>query len=260
VTIFRNRTDAGKRLAERLAYLRGQDVVIVGLPRGGVVVAYEVACMLDAPLDVIVVRKLGVPFQPELAMGAIGEGGVCIVNSDVVAQAGIDEASMAQVKAQAQVELERRAALYRERFSRVDIRGRIAVVIDDGVATGSTVRAACEVARAYGAVRIVLAVPVAPKELCVAERPQMQPAPVPSDTPTGGSAILQRPVSMPAAPPVPAQVFSVQGGSGKRFSVADEVICLDAPQGIFAVGQWYEDFSQVTDADVMDLLAQFKER
>jgi predicted phosphoribosyltransferase len=222
--------------------------------------------MLDAPLDVIVVRKLGVPFQPELAMGAISEGGVCVVNSDVVAQAGIDETGMAQVKAQAQVELERRAALYRERFPRIDMRGRIAVVIDDGVATGSTVWAACEVARAHGAVRVVLAVPVAPKELCVVERPPIQPTPsgtpTPASAPSDTSTLLPRLISSSssASTPAPAQVLSVQGKSGALSSVADEVICLDTPRGVFAVGQRYEDFSQVTDADVTDLLARFKER
>jgi len=230
--IFHDRTDAGKRLAERLAYLRGQDLVVLGLPRGGVVVAYEVASVLDAPLDVVVVKKLGVPFQPELAMGAIGEGDICIVNSNVVTQAGIDETVMEQVKAQERAELEWRAALYREQFPRVDIRGRVAVVVDDGVATGSTTRAACEVAKAHGAMRVVLAVPVAPRELCVMERSQAEATP----TPVYGSAD--------------------QGGSARLSTVANEVVCLEMPRGVFAVGQYYEDFSQVTDVEVMDLLGR----
>ena len=160
--MFADRTDAGRQLAQRLNHLRGMDVVVLGLPRGGVPVAYEVARALDAPLDVIVVRKLGVPYQPELAMGAIGEDGVRVINSDVVRMAQVDAAQLAAVSEQETVELERRLERFRHRRPRVPLDGRIAVVVDDGIATGSTARAACQVARAHGARRVVLAVAVAP--------------------------------------------------------------------------------------------------
>jgi putative phosphoribosyl transferase len=137
-------------------------VVVLGLPRGGVPVAFEVARELDAPLDVIVVRKLGVPFQPELGMGAIGEDGVRIINTDVVAAAHVDATQIADVEARERVELERRARRYRGDRPKLDLTDRIAVIVDDGIATGSTARAACQVARAHGAASVVLAVPVAP--------------------------------------------------------------------------------------------------
>ena len=158
---FVDRTDAGRRLADRVAHLRGADVVVLGLPRGGVPVAFQVARSLAAPLDVILVRKLGVPFQPELAMGAVGEGGVLVLNEEVVALAGIDRAELAAIERRARGELERRAVQFRGDRPRVPLRGRTALVVDDGIATGATARAACRVARAQGAVRIVLAVPAA---------------------------------------------------------------------------------------------------
>jgi putative phosphoribosyl transferase len=128
-------------------------------------VAYEVARALGAPLDVIVVRKLGVPYQPELAMGAIGEGGVRIINQDVMDIAGVDESDLGAVEQRERVELERRALLFRGSRSRVPLQGRVAVIVDDGIATGSTARAAAEVARAQGASRIVVATPVAPPDV-----------------------------------------------------------------------------------------------
>jgi putative phosphoribosyl transferase len=164
ITRFADRTDAGRRLAAELASeVAGTEgtVVVLGLPRGGVPVAYEVAAALDAPLDVIVVRKLGVPIQPELAMGAIGEGGVRIVNESVKTNAGVDDAAFAEVEARERAELERRAQRLRGDRPRVPIAGRTVVIVDDGIATGSTARAACRVARAEGAARIVLATPVA---------------------------------------------------------------------------------------------------
>lgn len=161
---FGDRTDAGRQLAARLAHLRGQPVVVLGLPRGGVPVAYEVARRLGAPLDVIVVRKLGVPFQPELGMGAVGEDGVRIINHDVLAYAGISADELGLVEERERTEVARRASLYRDGRSRIPLDGKIAVVVDDGVATGSTARAACGVARALGAERVVLAAPVAPPD------------------------------------------------------------------------------------------------
>jgi putative phosphoribosyl transferase len=159
---FTDRADAGRQLAEQLEHLRGGFVVVLGLPRGGVVVAAQVAAALDAPLDVIVVRKLGVPQQPELGMGAVGEDGARVLNSDVIAMAGVSDADLAAVQAGEEAEVGRRARLYRGRRSRVPLDGRVALVVDDGVATGSTARAACRIARAHGAAKVVLAVPVAP--------------------------------------------------------------------------------------------------
>jgi len=159
---FADRADAGRRLAQRLAYLRGQDVVVLGLPRGGVPVAFEVAEALGAPLDVIVVRKLGVPFQPELAMGAIGEDGVRVINEGVVSLVGVRLEELAIIENRERRELESRALRFRGGRPRISVKGRTVVIVDDGIATGSTARAACQVARAQGARRIVLAVPVAP--------------------------------------------------------------------------------------------------
>jgi len=160
--MFADRTEAGQRLARCLHHLRSGHVVVVGLPRGGVPVALEVAQELHAPLDVIVVRKLGVPFQPELAMGAIGEDGARVINGDVVRAAGITAEQLARVEIREQEELQRRVQRFRAGRERVALTGRVVVVVDDGVATGSTAHAACQVARAQGAARVVLAVPVAP--------------------------------------------------------------------------------------------------
>jgi putative phosphoribosyl transferase len=162
--MFADRAEGGRRLAELLEPLRGQDAVVLGLPRGGVPVAFEVATGLDLPLDVIVVRKLGVPFQPELAMGAIGEGGVRVLDTELVHRAGITAQEVDAVERRERAALESRVARFRRGRERVDLRSRIAVVVDDGVATGSTARVAGEVARHLGAARVVLAVPVAPIE------------------------------------------------------------------------------------------------
>jgi putative phosphoribosyl transferase len=210
---FNDRLDAGRRLATRLAHLRGESVVVLGLPRGGVPVAAEVARALDAPLDVIVVRKLGVPFQPELGMGAIGEDGVRIVNDEIVAMARISEPQLAAVEARERAELERRAQRFRGDRDRTALEGRIAVIVDDGIATGSTARAACQVARAQGAARIVLAVPVAPR-----------------------------------------------GWEARIGGDADECIALDTPEPFWAIGQFYADFSQTSDDEVVECLARAANR
>ncbi len=160
--VFADRDDAGRRLAARLGHLRGEPVVVLGLPRGGVPVAFQVARALGAPLDVIIVRKLGVPFQPELGMGAVGEDGVRVLNPAIVHAAGVSDNEVAAVQAREQAAVEARAARYRARRPRQPLDGRVAVVVDDGIATGSTARAACQIARALGAARVVLAVPVAP--------------------------------------------------------------------------------------------------
>jgi putative phosphoribosyl transferase len=205
---YLDRVDAGWRLGERLRYLEGEDVVILGLPRGGVPVAAGVAHALGASLDVIIVRKLGVPHQPEFAMGALGEGGVRIINDEVVAMAGVSPRELAAIEARERAEVERRAERFRAGRPPVPITGRTVVVIDDGIATGSTARAACRVARAHGAARIILAVPVGHADA----------------------------------------IASLCGD-------ADEVICLTEPRSLLAIGEWYEDFSQTSDEEVINLLS-----
>lgn len=202
--IFVDRIDAGRQLAVRLQHLRGEPVVVLGLPRGGVPVAFQVAKALGAPLDVIVVRKLGVPFQPELGMGAIGEDGVRIVNRDLVERTGVSEREIAAVEARERGELERRVQRFRGGRGGTPLHGRTVVIVDDGIATGSTAKAACQVARARGAERIVLAVPVAPP------------------------------------------------GWKTRFEHdADELIALQTPESFSAIGQFYENFNQTSDDEVV---------
>jgi predicted phosphoribosyltransferase/dienelactone hydrolase len=162
---YDDRVDAGRQLARRLEYLSGQDVVVLGLPRGGVPVAFEVAQALQAPLDVLVVRKLGVPFQPELAFGAIGEDGVRVLNDAVVRETHLDGDDMDTVERKQQAELRRRAERFRRGRDRIALTGRIALIVDDGIATGATAKAACQVARAHGASKVVLAVPIGPDDI-----------------------------------------------------------------------------------------------
>ncbi|MFP5313233.1 MAG: phosphoribosyltransferase, partial [Actinomycetes bacterium] len=164
---FHDRSDAGRRLGKRLATLRGPDVVVLGLPRGGVPVAFEVAKALDAPLDVIVVRKLGVPFQPEVAMGAIGEGNVRVLDPRTMALARVTQEDLQQVERHERALLESRVARFRQGRRLTDLTGRTAIIVDDGIATGSTARAACQVARQLGAAKVILAVPVAPARAIV---------------------------------------------------------------------------------------------
>ncbi|MGK5640185.1 phosphoribosyltransferase family protein [Streptomyces sp. URMC 126] len=204
---FDDRVDAGRRLAERLGHLRGDDPVVLGLPRGGVPVAYQVARALRAPLDVILVRKLGVPSHRELGFGALGEGGVRVVRDDIMRLGRVDEDDLAEVQRAEERHLREQADRFRGGRPRVPLEGRTAVVVDDGIATGSTAAAACKVARAQGARRVVLAVPVTS----------------------------------------PDAVESLRGE-------ADELVYLSAPGGFSAVGEWYRDFSQTEDAEVVALL------
>ncbi len=162
--VFADRKDAGRRLAALLAPLRDEQPVVLALPRGGVPVAAEVARALRAPLDVIVVRKLGLPFQAELGFGAIGEGGVRLLDSDLVRRVGLTERDITQVEALERRELTRRVRRYRDGRAPIAIEGRTVVIVDDGLATGATARTAVRIARARGARHIVLAVPVAPSE------------------------------------------------------------------------------------------------
>ncbi len=205
---FIDRDQAGRLLGSRLAELPIADPVVVALPRGGVPVAYRVALALGAPLDVIVVRKLGVPFQPELAMGAIGEDGVQVMDSEMVAASGVGEREIQAVLDRERRELERQVGQYRQASPRIPLPGRTAVVVDDGMATGSTARAACLVARAHGATQVVVATPVASR-----------------------------------------QAVRLLG------QVADQVVALEEPDPFYAVGQWYLDFQQTSDREVLSLLA-----
>ena len=166
-TRFRNRTEAGRRLADALAdYADRDDVIVLGLPRGGVPVAFEVARALRAPLDVFIVRKLGLPWHEELAMGAIATGGVRMLNQEVVQAYGLTEQDIAPVAAQEQVELERRERQYRGDRPTPEYVGHTVILVDDGLATGSTMRAAVEALRAEGTASIVVAVPVAAPDTC----------------------------------------------------------------------------------------------
>lgn len=205
---FRDRYDAGRRLAAALGEYAGRDdVLVLALPRGGVPVGYEVARALGAPLDLMQVRKLGVPGHEELAMGAIASGGVRILSQDVIETLSIPDRVIATVAAAEERELDRRERIYREGRPFPDVRGRTVILVDDGLATGSTMRAAAAALRAQGAGRLVAGVPVAPRETCDALR-----------------------------------------------DLVDDVICAVTPEPFFAVGEWYEDFTQISDAEVQDLL------
>ena len=205
---FRDRDDAGQQLAARLDHLASQHPIVLALPRGGVPVAAHVAARLHAPLDILVVRKLGVPFHPELAMGAIGEEGARVLESDVLRLAGITAQQLASVEATERTEITRRAARYRDGRAPVSLEGRVVVIVDDGIATGSTARAAIQIARDRGAARVVLAVPVAAAET-----------------------------------------------AHELASIVDELVCVATPVPFVAVGQFYRNFSQVSDEDVTALLS-----
>jgi len=166
---FRNRQDAGRQLAEQLtAYADRSDVVVLGLPRGGIPVAYEVAARLSAPLDVFVVRKLGVPGHSELAMGAIASGGIEVLSHELIRDLGISEHLVRQVAGRERLELERRDALYRTArpHGHIDVRNQTVILVDDGLATGSTMHAAVLALRELGPERIVVAVPVGARDTC----------------------------------------------------------------------------------------------
>jgi predicted phosphoribosyltransferase len=212
--LFRDRTEAGRLLAAKLAkYADRPDVEVLALPRGGVPVAFEVARALHAPLDVFLVRKLGVPGQPELAMGAIASGGVRVLNGDVVRALGIPDDVVEAVAAEEQQELDRRERAYRDDRPPPDFQGRTVILVDDGLATGSTMRAAVAALRHGGPESIAVAVPVASPETCA----------------------------------------EFQGE-------VDDIICAKTPDPFYAVGLWYEDFSQTTDEEVHDLLERAADR
>lgn len=208
---FRDRSDAGRRLAGQLSHLQGHDCVVLALTRGGVPVGYEIAQALCAPLDVVVVRKLGTPGHAELAMGAVidGQNPEVVTNTEVVEALGIPDNEIEAAAREQLEEIERRQRLYRGGRARVPVEGRVAIVVDDGIATGASMKAALHGVRRWRPDRLVLAVPVAPADSLANLRPE-----------------------------------------------ADEVVCLSEPAHFFAVGAYYEDFTQTTDDDVVALLEQ----
>jgi putative phosphoribosyl transferase len=208
MSLYRDRRDAGRKLGVALSKYAGEPgLLVLALPRGGVPVGYEVARALDASLDVFVVRKLGVPGQREFAMGALASGGARVLSDDVISSLGISESAIDAVAAEEQRELHRRERLYRGQLPPLDVKTRTVILVDDGLATGSTMRAAISGLKQLSPRRIVVGVPIAAPETCHE---------------------LSREV--------------------------DEMVCAATPQPFYAVGLWYEDFSQTTDAEVRQLL------
>lgn len=209
---FANRRDAGQQLAALLLALADEQPVVIGLPRGGVPVAEEVAAALGAQLEVLAVRKIGAPGNPEYGIGAIAEGGARVFDRGAVAALGIDGDTLEGIVASEEAELRRRVELYRGNRPLTSLQGRTAIVVDDGVATGVTDTAALRAARSGGPQRLVLAVPV-----CAPD----------------SAARLQ--------------------------AEADELVCLVEPRQLFGVGQWYADFAQVSDGEVLAALARARD-
>jgi putative phosphoribosyl transferase len=212
--IYRDRVDAGRQLARLLThYANRPDVIVLALPRGGVPVAAEVARALNAPLDVFLVRKLGLPAHPELAMGAIAEGNAVVLNEDVIASFGIPTDTVEQVEVRERAELARREQLYRGARKAPALDGRTVILIDDGLATGSTVEAAILALRSLKPARIVVAAPVGAAESC-----------------------------------------------DRIGRLADEIVCAATPEIFSAVGQWYGNFSETSDDEVKQLLAESRSK
>jgi putative phosphoribosyl transferase len=209
---FRNRTEAGKLLATKLTdYANRPDVLVLGLPRGGIPVAFEVAKALNAPLDVCLVRKLGVPGHKELAMGAIATGGVRVINENVVYWLRIPEQTIDEVAAMEMRELERRNRVYRGNRPPPKVKNHTVILVDDGIATGSTIRAAIATLKQQQPQELIVAVPVAPPSTC-----------------------------------------------DELEAEVDKVVCVMMPEALYAIGIWYEDFEQTSDAEVCELLARHK--
>ena len=205
---FHDRFDAGRALAADLApYAGRRDVLVLALPRGGVPVAYEVARALGAPLDVFLVRKLGLPGHEEFAMGAIASGGIRLLNDDVIREFGVTPAEIAAVSRAEEKELDRRERQYRADRPMPTVAGQTVILVDDGLATGSTMRVAVLALRQERPDRIIIGVPVAAAETCDEFR-----------------------------------------------GLVDDIVCAETPEPFYAVGLWYEDFSQTTDDEVRELL------
>jgi putative phosphoribosyl transferase len=211
---FADRHEAGIELASRLAQYRGSDpLVVVALPRGGVPVAFEVARILEAPLDVFVVRKLGMPADPEFAIGAIASGGIRVLSEDVIRAQQIPRAAIEALAQRELAELARREHDYRQGRPLTPLGGKTVILVDDGLATGLSMRAAVEAVRVYHPDRVIVAVPVGAPAACE-----------------------------------------------ELAAVTDDTICARMPDSFSAVGRWYRDFSQTTDAEVRSLLAQHAAR
>ncbi|WP_019499375.1 phosphoribosyltransferase [Pseudanabaena sp. PCC 6802] len=209
-TRFRDRTEAGRLLAPHLAmYANRPDAIVLALPRGGVPVAFEVAKALHVPLDICLVRKLGIPGHQELAMGAIAMHGIQVLNHSIIKKLGVDRATIERVTASEKQELARRDRLYRGDRPFPDLHGQTVILIDDGIATGATIRAAIQAIQASHPHQIVVATPVAPASTCK-----------------------------------------------ELNEVCDRVVCLMQPEPLYSISNWYDDFSQTTDAEVKYLLAQ----
>jgi putative phosphoribosyl transferase len=208
---FADRSDAGCRLAGKLTHLRERQPVILALPRGGVAIGFEIAQALDAPLDIVLVRKIGVPWQPELAVGAVTDGAApeTFIDRHLAATLNVPENYLQEETARQLAEIERRREIYRAGRPRPEISGRTAIAVDDGIATGATMRVAVQAIRRQEPAHLVLAVPVAPPDTLAA-----------------------------------------------LGTAADETVCLETPIGLGAIGFYYRDFHQLTDAEVTDLLAR----
>lgn len=208
VKLFKDRTEAGQLLAEALkSYQHQPNIVVLALPRGGVPVAFEVAQALHAPLDVLLVRKLGAPCNEELAIGAIAHGNIRVLNEDTIDHLHVSQNWINSVTERERTEIERREKLYREGRTPMEVKGKTVILIDDGVATGATIIAALQTLRTQNPEQIIVAVPVAPPSIC-----------------------------------------------DQLARAADAVICLVTPEWFYGVSQWYEDFSQTSDEDVIMLL------
>jgi putative phosphoribosyl transferase len=205
---FLNRVDAGRKLAKKLnAYANREDVLVLGIPRGGVPVAFQVAAELGVQLDVFVVRKLGVPSHEELAFGAIATGGVRVLDDQIVEEAGISDLEIELISAKETQELQRRERVYRGNRPPLNVKGKTVILVDDGIATGASALAAISALRELKPAGIVLAAPIAPASTCRRLR-----------------------------------------------SKVDDLTCLDTPETFYAIGEFYEDFSQISDDEVTNLL------
>ncbi|MDB5838580.1 MAG: phosphoribosyltransferase [Herminiimonas sp.] len=211
---FTNRMDAGQQLAHRLSTYAGRDdVIVLALPRGGVPVGHTVAQALHAPLDILLVRKLGAPGYEEFAMGAIASGDVIVLQKGIAAMLGVGDEALRRVVQRELAELKRRETLYRDSRPKPQLKGKTVILVDDGLATGSTMRAAVKAVRKENPARVVVAVPVAAPDTC----------------------------------------------AGMESEV-DEIVCAETPEPFRAVGQWYDDFTQITDDEVIRLLRQATQR
>jgi len=210
MTLYNDRKDAGKQLAIALReYANQEDVIVLALPRGGVVVAYEVCQALNLPLDVIVVRKLGVPGHQELAFGSISIHDVTVYNDDVLSSYNLSQQAIDRVTAEQRSELHRREQVYRSKRPPLDVTGKRIILVDDGIATGATIRSAIAAIKQLKPAEIIVAIPVAPYSSCE-----------------------------------------------KFQTLVDKIVCLETPYPFYAIGQWYIDFSQTSDEEVVSLMQE----